>query len=121
MADEITETRSVSVVNGNFKDYVQSEQIKYTMNAAEKNEGTVASSTTEADLAFTGVTTPTLLILKNLDDTDIIQWGPKSAGVMVEVGRIGPKGEAKLQLGSGVTIRYRSVAGTPRLRWRVWG
>lgn len=121
MANEITVVRNALITSGNFRDGIISATVTYDLGAIEKSEGIIGATTAEADLTFTGVTTPKFCVLKNLDSTNIIQWGPKSGGVMVEVGRIQTLSEVWFEIGSSVTIRYRTVASTASLWWRVWG
>lgn len=121
MANEITLVRNVSITSGNFRDAVAAKSTTFDLSAIEKYENVVPLTTAEADLTFTNVTTPKFCMLENLDSTNIIQWGPKSGGVMVEVGRISTLGEVVFEIGSAVTIRCRTVASTANLRVRVWG
>lgn len=121
MANEISLIRSVSITNGNFRDAIQSQTKTFDMAAVEKYENVVPITTAETDLAFTNVATPKFCMLENLDSTNIIQWGPKSGGAMIELGRISTLGEAIFEIGSSVTIRVRTVASTASLRVRVYG
>lgn len=121
MANEISLIRSVSVSSGNYRDGVSSQTVSFDLGATEKFENIIPLTTAETDLAFTNVTTPKFAIFKNLDSTNIIQWGPKSGGVMVEVGRISTLGEVIFEIGSAVTIRCRTVAATASLFVQVWG
>lgn len=121
MANEISLIRSVSVVSGNYRDGVQSVTVTFDLGAVEKSENIIPLTTSEVDLAFTNVTTPKFCMLRNLDSTNIIQWGPKSGGAMIEVGRISTLGEVIFEIGSSVTIRCRTVASTASLLARCYG
>ncbi len=115
-------TRQFALANGNMVDGMPSTVINYSMSAQEKFSNIVATSTSEADLTISGVTTPTLVYMRNLDTgSNIIQWGPKSGGSMIEVGRINAGEEVWFRLGSSITLRVRSVANTPKLFYQVWG
>lgn len=120
MANEISLIRSVSITSGNYRDNVASTTVSFDLGAIEQFENIIPVTTAEQDLVFTNVTTPKFCMLQNLDATNIIQWGPKS-GTMVEVGRISTLGEVIFEIGSGVTLRVRTVASTASLRVRVWG
>jgi hypothetical protein len=121
MANEIALTRQLAVANGNLKDALAFEVITFTMGAKEKYSNIVTMTTSEADLTISGVTTPSLIYMRNLDASLVIQWGPKSGGSMVEVGRINANEEAWFRLGSSITLRARSVSGSPLLYYQVYG
>lgn len=121
MANEISLIRSLSVVSGNYRDGVQSVTVTFDLLAIEKFENIIPLTTAETDIVFTNVTTPKFCMLRNLDATNIIQWGPKSAGAMIEVGRISTLGEVIFEIGSGVTIRCKTVASTANLLARCYG
>ena len=59
----------------------------------------------ELDISFADITTNGWLFIQNLDATNYVKFGPKSAGVMVELGRINPSAIAAFFLAPGVTLR----------------
>jgi len=59
-------------------------------------------------------------LLHNLDPTNYVQWGPKSAGVMVPVGRLAAGKRHVLKLEPGITIRWRANTGDCRVRVRIF-
>lgn len=69
--------------------------------------GTLTIGTSEEDITFTDVSSPRRLYMVNLDSTNYVKWGPKSAGAMVEMGRLYPDGtQASFDIApSGVTLR----------------
>lgn len=105
MANEIRITESVQVINGSFRDSFSPGTIQVTQAASGGgNPGTVSIGTSEEDVAF-GDVTPSLLIMQNLDTTNFVKYGPKSAGAMVEFGRLAAGKTARLFLAPGVTLR----------------
>jgi hypothetical protein len=82
--------------------------------------GILSIGTSEEDITFTDVTTPRRLCMLNMDTTNFVKYGPKSAGSMVEFGRLYPDSSfASFDLGpSGVTLRM--VADTADCKVLFW-
>lgn len=68
----------------------------------------------ELDISFPDIVTNGWVVIKNLDSTNYVKYGPKSAGVMVEFGRIKAGKSAMFFLAPGVTLRM--VANTADCR-----
>ena len=89
MAGEIGYTVSFSLLNGNLTGSVGS--ISVTDDQATSGwmqfQRTVTFAA-EMDVTFPDIVTNGWLVIKNLDLTNYVKWGPKSAGVMVEMGQI---------------------------------
>lgn len=111
MANEIRTNLTVNVSNGSFKDNFQPGTIQMNQStAAGGNPGTVAIGTSEEDVAF-GDVTPGLVVMQNLDPTNFVKYGPKSAGSMVLMGKISPGKIAYFELGAAVTLRMVADTG----------
>lgn len=82
--------------------------------------GVLSIGTSEEDITFTDVTTPRRLCMLNLDTTNFVKYGPKSAGSMVEFGRLKPDATPhSLDLApSGVTLRM--IADTAACKVLFW-
>ena len=82
--------------------------------------GILSIGTSEEDITFTDVTTPRRLCMLNMDSTNFVKYGPKSAGSMVEFGRLYPDSSfATFDLGpSGVTLRM--IADTAACKVLFW-
>lgn len=119
MAQEITINASLSCTNGNYSDSQTVNNLRVDQSAQGAIAGTVATSTSEADLTTTGVSTNGWMYLRNLSTTtgENILYGPKSSGVMVAFGTVKPNEAQWFRLGSGVTFRYKSATGTPKLQY----
>lgn len=112
MAAEITVSLSVGVANGSFKDRFAPGT--YTVDQAAVgggNPGEVDVGTSEEDIAF-GDVTPGLVCLQNLDGTNYVEYGPKSAGSMILFGRLKPGQSHVLYLAPAVTIRAKANTAT---------
>lgn len=119
MADEIKISMSIVAELGNNK-FSRSERNlldTWTTNTGP-NPGTVAVGTSEEDIAF-GDVTPAWVIIKNLDATNFVKYGPKSAGAMVEFGRLYPGMASLFYMAPGVTLRM--VADTASCNVRIEG
>lgn len=125
MADNINFQLVFQADRGEDNDeFVLNETFEQLADGSDGGNPLIGSS--EEDLTITDVTTPGILILRNLDSTNYIEFGPKDGGVMKLMGRLDPLGmPAVIPLGDSVTIRLKSVAavGTAsvscRLKWLV--
>jgi hypothetical protein len=72
------------------------------------SEQTVGTS--QGDLSLSGITSPVAVNLVNLDETNFIEWGPKSGGTMVPLGKLPPGANSQVILWPGVVLR--AVADT---------
>lgn len=114
MADEIQVTVGMKIANGKFKLTLPAETVSITQAAIGTWEAVVSVGTSEEDMAPVDITTLGVLWLKNLDATNYVQYGPKSAGVMVAIGRIKPGEIHTLRLEPGITIRW--IANTAAVK-----
>jgi hypothetical protein len=120
MADEIKLTLDVRLENGNFKDAFQPGQIKIDQAAAGGHRPVAIIGTTEEVIATGDVSTLGWLIMRNLDNTNYITWGPESAGAMVPIGRLKPGEWAACRLEPGVTIRAQANTAACKLDQRIY-
>jgi hypothetical protein len=110
MANRILMNLRFDVQNGDYKPGpIALTNIQVTQNALGVDGRIVSVGTSEQDITFS-VTTHGYLLLRNLDDTNYIKYGPKSAGVMVEFGRLNAREVAILRVAPGIT--FRAVADT---------
>lgn len=116
MADELKLTLQASLVNGYFKDTFAPGQIAITQNAIGGHRPIVIVGTGEEDLSVGDVTTNGWLLIRSLEPAggNYVQFGPKSGGSMVAVGRLKPGEIACLRLEPGVTLRW--VANTASVK-----
>lgn len=122
MANEISTTFKLAVTNGGLKGEIDINatnpgQAKSSdQTAAGLLNLIVTTSTSEAAVTFSGLTTPGEIALKNLDATNIIQYGPEDSGAMVLLGQVKPGRTNHITLGSSVTLRVKAAAGNPKLQ-----
>ena len=98
MASEITVTLNVALKNpstassGYLADQFAVGGMRVDQAASGLFSAVVTTSTTEAAFPSTGLSTPGLMMLQNLDSTNSIDWGPASGGSMVTCGTLKPGG-----------------------------
>ena len=109
MAGEIGYTVSFSLLNGNLTGSVGS--ISVTDDQATSGwmqfQRTVTFAA-ELDITFPDIVTNGWLVIKNLDLTNYVKWGPKST-TMVEMGRIKAlKTAGPIFVSPGVVLRMQA-------------
>ena len=117
MANEIRLTLNMDVNNGAFT-FKGRHSFQVDQSAiGGGNPGVVDIGTSEEDIDFGDITTEGYAVLKNLDDTNYVQYGPKSAGSMVAFGRLKAGEVAVVRLEPGVIIR--AIANTAACKVEV--
>lgn len=77
MADEIKLTVQADVVNGSFKDRFQPGQVAITQAAVGAHRPVVSVGTSEEDLSLGDVGTAGICVLRSLDATNYVTYGPR--------------------------------------------
>ena len=121
MANELTLNLKASFTSGNLSSDFPTQAGQLDVAAVEQNSSVFSLTTAETDLTFVGITTPGWLIIKNLDATNYITWGPKSAGAMILCGKIMATEFAIFRLGAAVTIRMLANTATVKVQYWVVG
>ena len=121
MADEITVVANISVQKDSFRHQDADPPVRVDMAGdGGGNPGTVTVTTSEAVLAFTGITTLGYCKIKNLDDTNYVDYGPESGGAMVGCLRLNAGESAVFRLKPGVTWRAQADTASVKLRVLVF-
>ena len=110
MSQELRIQFGLTYTNGQLSDQVANHTLIGDQTTQGLDSLTVSVGTTEQDISFPDVGTLGWLYLKNLDPANFVIWGPKSAGVMVPIGKLMPnsQGEAVFQLDPGITLRMKA-------------
>lgn len=116
MAGTIRANFSGSVVNGSFNHTLPSVALSAVQTTLGAHCPIVTVGTSEEDLATGDVGTLGYLFLRNLDDTNYVQWGAEDT-TMKTVGRLMPGAFAWFQLEPGITLRW--VANTAPVKVEV--
>jgi len=120
MAGTITASFNAAIVNGEFTDDLVVLPIALTQTAiGGGNPGCVDLTTSEVDITF-GLTDPAWVLLQNLSDTNTIEFGPKSGGVIIPFLSIPPLAFQWLHLKASVTMRMKTAASTAKCRIRAF-
>jgi len=117
MANEITLNVAFQTIKGNHKEVFAPGQKSYDQSTQGAHAPVVSVGTSEEDLSVGDIGTLGWLVLHNLDTTNYVQWGPKSGGSMVAIGRIKAGEIAVLRLEPGITLRW--VANTAACKVKV--
>lgn len=121
MANEIKLSVNATLTNGYLSRTFQTGQLSITQTTLGAYAAVVSVGTSEEDLATGDVSTLGYLLMRNLDATNYVQWGPKSAGAMVAVGRLKPGGEpAVIRLEPGITIRWVANTAACKVAVELW-
>lgn len=75
MANEITHNLRVQLTNGSLKFDFNPGKIQVTQSTQLLYDSTQIITTTEVDVTLTGLTTPHIIILHNLDTTNYVEAG----------------------------------------------
>ena len=107
MANEITQTLTLTALSGNFsasasmtKSRDQTNKLKY--------DATINVGTSEEVIAFGDLVTPRFMQVTNLDPSNYVRLGPESAGAMVPLARLVPGDSTQIPLEPGVTLRAQA-------------
>lgn len=118
MANEISISVSAALANGTLSQAVSLSDSVDQAAALAMFKTVAVSHSAEADVDLSPVTTNGFVFMQNTDSTNFIKFGPKSGGVMVELGRLKPGEVACFRLASGVTLRW--VADTASVTVALW-
>ena len=109
MANEINITLSVQVTNGFFKHAFNPGQIQVDQAAPGRGGHAQEIGTDEETVDFGDVSTEGYLILRNLDDTNFVEYGPQvGTGDMEILGKLEAGEVALLRLSPGVVLRAKA-------------
>lgn len=117
MANEFKLSKSLVYENGTLKHTYNPGTINLPQAAKGIHVQTISATTAEADVAFTGLGTPGLCILQNLESTTTGKtwnYGWKSStGGLVKYGKLTPKDVGQVRYGtSDMVIRAKAASGT---------
>jgi hypothetical protein len=121
VANEIKITVGVTYANVALKDTIASETFSVNQSAQEFTAPVVSVGTSEEDLPLPDITTNGYIYLRNLDTTNYVKYGPKSAGNMVEYGRILAGEVAILRLAPGITMRWIANSSAVKVLVKAYG
>lgn len=110
----------VNVANGAFRDMFSPGQINVDQAAVGRGGYVQSIGTSEEIVQFGDVVTAGYLVLRNLDETNWVEYGPESGGAMVSFGKLKPGEVAVLRLKPGVVMRAKADSGAVKLDVRLY-
>lgn len=116
MANEFTYTTRFAVDNGNFEQVIDFGSLRDDQAGIGMHGGVVIVGTSEEDLATGDISTPGWLVIRNLDATNFVTYGPKSGGAMVAFGRLNAGDCHRVYLKSGVTLRWQADTASVKVQ-----
>jgi hypothetical protein len=121
MADEIKVNVSVSVNNGYLVDRFAPGQISVTQAAIGRGGGIqIVGFAADEVIAVGDVATLGWCILRNLDTTHFVKWGPTNAGAIEPIGRLEPGEVAVFRLEPGVVLRAQADTAACKVECRIY-
>ncbi len=120
MAGELSGTITTQFANGQLVDPNLVTRVQIDQATALFDVFVATVTTSEGDITFPSVATLGWIRIKNLNDTNFVKYGPKSAGVMVVFGKLKPGEEAWLRLMTGITLRMIADTGTCKVQIRAY-
>lgn len=120
MANEITITLKGTVVNGYLRTEFNPGALQFTQTTVGGHFPIVSVGTSEEDLdtGDVGIANAGFMCMRNLDTTNYVTYGPKSAGAMVAFGRIKAGEIAMFRWEPSITLRW--LANTAACKVQVW-
>ena len=99
-----------------------SENINHTCTGnARKGEHIVVTNTGQGETIPMGdVTDPLLMVVRNLDAANDIEWGIDNAGNITVMGRLVPGLVYYIPLYTGITYRVRAVTAPCEMDFDIW-
>lgn len=116
MANEIRVSLQLTAQKGNDVVKFQPGQVSVDQNGSGSTEPELSIGTAEEDVVFTDIAVPGYLCMRNLDDTNFVEWGPKDAGAMILMGVLKPGEVAVFRVASSTPPTLRMKADTAACR-----
>jgi hypothetical protein len=117
---ELNFTVKADIRNGGFRDSIPQELFALTQTAIGAHSQVVSVGTTEEDMPVGEVTTLGWLYIRNLDATNVVKYGPKSAGAMIAFARIKAGEFAWLRLEPGITLRWIADTAAVNVQMKLY-
>ena len=117
MANEITLTVGLQLVNSSLRAQFPQVSSQYTQTTSGLSDQVLSIGTSEENVAFGDVATPGLTVLHNLDTTNYVDYGMSDGGTMKATARLKAGDKHVIRVGSGVTLRM--LANTAACKVRI--
>ncbi len=108
MANEMSVRVSVLAKKGKFKWPWNPGQVDADLAAGVRSGNVQAIGTNEEVLDFGDAGTFGWLFLRNLDDTNYVEYGPEDSGAMIPFGKLKPGELGVMRLVPGIVVRAQA-------------
>lgn len=110
MADEVRVTAALEVSNGNFSlPKIGNAQLKFDQDVPGGGvPGTLTVAVAGQDVDLSGLSALGWLWMRNLNEDNFVQFGPKSGGTFYPIGRMEPGEPALFRLEDGATLHLKA-------------
>lgn len=120
MAGELKLTVSANITKGFYKDSFSPGQLSIDQTTQGAFCGVLSIGTSDEAVTFTDISTLGWLIMRNLDTSNYVEWGPESGGAMVAVGRMEAGEVAVFRLKPGITLRLQANTAACRVEFKCY-
>lgn len=116
MANEITLSLGLQLVNGNLRAQFPQVSSQYTQTTSGLSDQVLSIGTSEENVSFTDVTTPGLVVLHNLDSTNYVEYGMSDGGTMKTLGKLAAGDKHLIRLAASTTLRMKANTAACKVR-----
>ena len=121
MANEIGINIVGTLNNGAVKDKLDTGNITRTQINANKFQNVQLIGTSEEAITFGDLVSPGEVVMRNIDPTNYVTYGPEYSGAMRVLGRLIPLGpEQHIYLESGVTLKMKADTAACKVVFKSW-
>ena len=120
MANEIQINVAVQVRNGFLIDQFNPGMLQVDQAAVGRGGSVQIIGTSEEVVSFGDVATNGYCILRNLDETNYVTYGPEDTGAMVTLGKLNPGEFAILRIAPTVVMRALADTADVKLEVRLY-
>ena len=115
MADELELTIDFRMANGSFDESFDPETVTMDQTTVAFHGAIVDVGTSEETISFGDVTTPKYLLVKNLDSTNYVTYGPDSTG-MVTMGQIKAGEVGCIPLNTAAVLKWQADTASVKVQ-----
>lgn len=116
MANEISATVGLSVVNGNLRISFPQLTRQYNQTASGLSDQVLSIATTAEDVSFGDVATPGLCVLHNLDTTNYVEYGMSDGGTIKKLAKLSPGDVHMIRIAASTTLRMQANTAACKVR-----
>lgn len=120
MANEISLTLGVQVKNGYHVDKFEPGTIQITQSSPGRGGHVQVIGTSPEAVSFGDVATNGLLLMRNLDTTNYVTFGPDSNGTLIVMGKMKPGEVAAFRVAPTVTMKAQADTNSVKVDVRLY-